>query len=66
MYRDNFTGKPVDKVSDLLPAKNGEKCEECGAELLNHCLNCGAPICCPNCCYGPEPFPKWEKGEVKN
>lgn len=51
-HYDRWTGKPVDKISDLLPKENGEKCEECGTPLINNCLTCGAPICCPKCCEG--------------
>lgn len=25
-------------------------CETCGTELINRCLQCGAPVCCPKCC----------------
>ena len=46
---DKFTGKQVDKISDLLPEDNGQFCD-CGTELINRCYICGAPICCPACC----------------
>jgi hypothetical protein len=26
------------------------KCDTCGTELINRCLQCGAPVCCPKCC----------------
>lgn len=47
---DIFTGKPVDRLSDMLPTFNGAKCDECGHELIDRCGRCGAPICCPRCC----------------
>jgi hypothetical protein len=50
-YHDKFTGKPVDKPSDLLPENNGETCDECGTELIDRCYRCGAPVCCPKCCF---------------
>lgn len=52
MMVDNFTGKPVDKLSNLFPelSETGERCEECGTILINRCLRCGAPVCCPKCC----------------
>ena len=25
-------------------------CDECGARLIEDCIYCGAPICCPSCC----------------
>ena len=27
-----------------------EVCEHCGTELMDQCLRCGAPVCCPRCC----------------
>ena len=48
---DPFTGKPVDKASDLLPSYIDEWCDGCGAQLIIRCLCCGAPVCCPKCCY---------------
>lgn len=50
MVHDPYTGKPVDRVVDLLPSGTGERCDHCGAEIINHCLRCGAPQCCPRCC----------------
>ena len=47
---DKWTGKPVDKASDLLPSSNGEFCDTCKTELIDRCLYCGAPVCCPKCC----------------
>jgi len=47
---DKFTGKVVDKLSDLLPENNGSYCDVCGTELIDRCLRCGAPVCCPKCC----------------
>lgn len=48
---DSWTGKPVDKLSDLLPASAGFACDECGAEVISRCIRCGAPVCCPRCCF---------------
>ena len=48
---DPFTGKPVNKPSDLLPTANGCMCSDCGAALIDRCPACGAPQCCPRCCY---------------
>jgi hypothetical protein len=25
-------------------------CDQCGTELIDQCLWCGAPVCCPKCC----------------
>lgn len=50
MTIDKFTGNAVDKPSDLLPHVNGDFCDECGSELIDHCIICGAPVCCPKCC----------------
>ena len=50
MKYDRFTGKPFDKTSDRLPEANGHFCDECGTELIDHCIICGAPQCCPKCC----------------
>ncbi len=50
VYVDRFTGKRVDKLSDLLPSQTEEKCEHCGTNLINRCPRCGAPVCCPKCC----------------
>ena len=47
---DRFSGKPIDKPSDMLPEKNGGICEHCGSETIDHCPMCGAPQCCPTCC----------------
>jgi len=47
---DPWTGKRVDRVSDLLPTQIEERCDECGTQLINRCLRCGAPVCCPACC----------------
>jgi hypothetical protein len=48
--RDPWTGKPVDSLSDLLPAPNGGKCDHCGGDCIDRCMMCGAPQCCPACC----------------
>ena len=50
MTVDPYTGKPVHQASDLLPSPNGETCDVCGTELIDRCLVCGAPQCCPICC----------------
>jgi hypothetical protein len=52
--RDPWTGKRVDKLSDLLPSEGASLCEECGTRLINRCLRCGAPVCCPKCCAQDE------------
>lgn len=26
------------------------RCDTCNTELVDHCLRCGAPQCCPVCC----------------
>jgi hypothetical protein len=56
-YYDKFTGKPFDHATDRLPHYNGSFCEECGSELIDHCIRCGAPVCCPKCCEEE----KWKK-----
>jgi len=50
MIYDKFTGKPVDRVSDRFPSPGDNVCETCGTQIINHCLRCGAPQCCPKCC----------------
>lgn len=51
MTIDRFTSKPVDKPTDNLSNGGiGEYCDECGTELIDRCVRCGAPICCPKCC----------------
>lgn len=50
MSVDKFTGKRVDKPSDLLPSESKCTCDECGTNLINRCLICGTPVCCPKCC----------------
>lgn len=47
---DPWTGKPVDRRSDLLPSQSRETCETCGTAIINRCQRCGAPVCCPRCC----------------
>ena len=47
---DLYTGKPVDRPSDLLPEPNGLFCDKCGTEAIDRCPMCGAPVCCPKCC----------------
>lgn len=51
MLYDPWTGKPVDKLSDFLPTPNGKVCEDCGSECISRCPRCGAPQCCPKCCF---------------
>jgi hypothetical protein len=29
---------------------NRSFCETCGTRLIDNCLECGAPQCCPRCC----------------
>lgn len=48
--RDPWTGKLVDKPSDLMTSEGVSKCDECGTRLINRCFRCGAPVCCPKCC----------------
>lgn len=50
IYRDHFTGKVVDRLSDLLPSPNGGHCDHCGGPTIDRCMMCGAPQCCPACC----------------
>lgn len=50
MYTDRFTGKLIDYPSSNLPSLNGDKCDNCGSELIDRCIRCGAPQCCPWCC----------------
>lgn len=50
-YSNPWTGKPVDKISALLPRPNGNTCDECGSPCIDNCFMCGAPQCCPACCY---------------
>jgi len=26
------------------------RCDECGADIIDNCQQCGAPQCCPQCC----------------
>ena len=54
MVQDKFTGKMLDKSSNLLPSGTGETCDICGTVLINRCLRCGAPVCCPKCCEESE------------
>lgn len=51
---DLFSGKPRDRASDNLPKLLAERCEDCGSHLINRCLRCGAPVCCPQCCADEE------------
>lgn len=51
VFFDPWTGKPVDRLSDLLPSAAGFQCDDCGAEVINRCPRCGAPVCCPRCCF---------------
>jgi hypothetical protein len=47
---DSFTGKPIDRLSDLLPRRTDQICDDCGTYLIDRCGRCGAPVCCPRCC----------------
>jgi hypothetical protein len=52
-----LTGKEVDKPSDLLPYQSKDEYCENGHDdtrLIYNCLNCGAPVCCPECCSESE------------
>lgn len=49
---DRFTGKPApEAVSQRLPRTTKEVCETCGTQIIDRCLVCGAPQCCPKCCH---------------
>lgn len=50
MRRDPYTGRPIDHLTDLLSSATGKRCEDCGTEIIDRCLRCGAPQCCPRCC----------------
>lgn len=26
------------------------RCDTCGGEVIDKCMQCGAPVCCPSCC----------------
>ena len=47
-----YTGALTDAANRLDVLERGQKmkCEECGTELIDQCLRCGAPQCCPKCC----------------
>ena len=47
-YENDYNGKLYDSPIQNKP--NGIFCDECGAELIDGCTVCGAPICCPKCC----------------
>jgi hypothetical protein len=44
---DYFSGKPIPSI---WPKETREKCDECGTNLIDRCMRCGAPVCCPKCC----------------
>ena len=50
--KDKF-GNPEIHV-DYLKSDDWEidhsKCEKCDTGIIDACLNCGAPRCCPKCC----------------
>lgn len=50
MAVDRFTGKLIDSPLDNMPTLNGGICEICGTLIIDRCLVCGAPQCCPKCC----------------
>lgn len=55
MHYDKITGKPFDNLSDRLPKQLEGKCENGhDAFLIAHCIQCGAPVCCPICCNEAE------------
>ena len=33
-------------------------CEDCGTPIIDNCVKCGAPQCCPKCCAGIFANPK--------
>jgi len=33
-------------------------CEDCGTTIIDNCIRCGAPQCCPKCCAGIFTHPK--------
>jgi len=47
-----FTGKPepVLQNSDFYNRETDSKCEHCNTNLIDNCMWCGAPVCCPKCC----------------
>jgi hypothetical protein len=51
MYHDKFTGKPFERLTDRIPKQLKEKCEN-GHDtfLITNCPQCGAPVCCHDCC----------------
>lgn len=40
----------LEKYSKYKMNMDKPKCEHCGTELIDDCLSCGAPQCCPACC----------------
>ena len=37
-------------LEQQLAAAQKNRCEHCGATIINNCPVCGAPQCCPQCC----------------
>ena len=50
-FFDRWTGREIDRTTESLPSSNGMFCETCGTECVDRCLICGAPQCCPRCCW---------------
>lgn len=48
--RDALTGKIRNPLLDRIWMGIGKYCDKCGTELINRCIACGAPVCCPKCC----------------
>ena len=54
VYLDKWTGKPCDPPWETIHDNDGEPCEHCGTPTICNCVVCGAPVCCPKCCYETE------------
>lgn len=39
-----------ERDEDDAAPEGSQKCDECGTGLVDKCLRCGAPQCCPKCC----------------
>lgn len=48
-YADSFQSAMIRGWEEHQRAKQ-EHCEHCGAWLVEQCVTCGAPNCCPQCC----------------
>lgn len=49
-WRDSYTGRELDRPAELHEV-NGSRCDTCGAQIIDKCSYCGAPQCCPECCF---------------